>query len=267
MNSIPLIVIEGNTLPEVWEKAVLSTWEKGISIPTEYDREGCPPSKDASVVMSVENPFQEPRIHRAFPAGLEELEIYRQEVVDGIHDHWIAPEEGKWSYTYHQRLFSFPGKKIVDQIEYIMAKLAETPYTRRAQAITWEPTTDPGSEDPPCLQRIWFRIFPLEKGKGSLNMHTYWRSRDGFKAAFMNMFALTDLQKRIAEGISERRGEKITAGRYVDICDSFHIYGYYFEEFQKFLDTMNKRTFEDRTWNSEFAEPFFANILKGGAKE
>jgi len=33
------------------------------------------------------------RIHRAFPGGLEDLEIYRQEVVDGVHDHWIAPRK------------------------------------------------------------------------------------------------------------------------------------------------------------------------------
>ena len=46
-------------------------------------------------LWSVEDPFAEPRIHRAFPGGLEDLEIYRQEVVDGVHDHWIAPQEGQ----------------------------------------------------------------------------------------------------------------------------------------------------------------------------
>jgi len=262
-----VLTIEGNTLPEVWERAVIETWEEGISIPTEYDREDCPPSKDATVIMSVENPFQEPRIHRAIPSGLEELEVYRQEVVDGIHDHWIAPEEGKWSYTYHQRLFSFPGKKTIDQIKYVIEKLAEIPYTRRAQVITWNPTTDPGSEDPPCLQRIWFRIFPLDEGKGRLNMHTYWRSRDGFKAAFMNMFALTDLQRRVAEEISKRRGEEIAVGQYMDTTDSFHIYGNYFAEFEKFLDTVKKRKFTERTWSTEFAKPFFENVPKEGVKK
>jgi thymidylate synthase len=207
--------------------------------------------------------MSESRIHRAFPGGLEDLEIYRQEVVEGVHDHWINPREGKWTYTYHRRLFSFDaGGKTIDQINYIAAKLSQRPYSRRAQAITWNPHQDPFTDDPPCLQRLWCRITEEKDGAWILNMNSHWRSRDAYKAAFMNMFALTDLQRAIAQRISKLSKKPVGIGRYVDITDSFHIYGSYYNEFEKFLNLVSKRSFEDRTWTSEFAQSFFQEAKK-----
>ncbi len=257
---LPVIKVEGATLPEAWEMAVMSVWDNGVSVPTEYDKPGNPPSREATMIIVVRDPFAEPRIHRAFPGGLEELEVYRQEVVDGVHDHWIDPEAGKWTYTYHKRLFDYEaGGKAHDQIAYIIDKLSESTFSRRAQAITWNVELDPPTDAPPCLQRIWCRL--LEDGDGGLSlcMNTHWRSRDAYKAAFMNIFALTDLQRAIAEKLSEKTGRSIRVGRYTDISDSFHIYGSYFSEFEGFLNLVQKRAFEERTWNSSFAEEFFEN--------
>ena len=127
---IPVIKVEGRTLPEVWEKAVIETWNKGLDIITEYDKEDDPPSKDCTMIMVAREPLSEPVIHRAFPGSLEDLEIYRQEVVHGIHDHWINPEEGKWTYTYHKRLFDYEieGER-VKQMDYIIKKLSENSGT------------------------------------------------------------------------------------------------------------------------------------------
>lgn len=257
--NIPALFVSGKTLPEAWEKAVLECWEKGASVRTEYDKPGDPPSRDCTMMWVVEEPFAEPRIHRAFPGGLEDLEIYRQEVIDGIHDHWIAPEEGKWTYTYHQRLFAHETEgKTIDQIDYIVDKLSRSGYSRRAQAITWNVALDPQTDDPPCLQRVWCRLLPGDDGRSVLNMNTHWRSRDAFKAAYMNIFALTELQKTIAGRISERTGVEIRIGRYADLVDSFHIYGSYFRDFEGFLKLVEKRTFAERTWDSAYAEPVFA---------
>lgn len=258
-NEIPVLKVEGRTLPETWEKAVLTTWREGLDIKTEYDKPEDPPSKDSTMIMVVNEPMTEPRIHRAFPGGLEDLEVYRQEVVSGIHDHWIKPEEGKWTYTYHQRLAAFPGKsgEAIDQIGYIIEKLSRTPHTRRAQGITWDPRTDPVTDDPPCLQRIWCRLVKTGDGRYSLNMNTHWRSRDAYKASFMNIFALTDLQRMIAAEIAKNTGAEVTVGRYVDISDSFHIYGSYFEDFNNFIKRVNQRPFSEKTWSTEFAKSFF----------
>jgi len=266
--SIPALFVQAKTLPEAWEKAVLACWQHGVDIKTEYDRPDDPASKDCTMMWVCEDPFAEPRIHRAFPGGLEDLEIYRQEVVVGVHDHWIAPEEGKWTYTYHKRLFCYEiESQVVDQIQYMIDKLSEAGHTRRAQAITWNPKLDPPTDDPPCLQRVWCRMLADEQGQLVLNMNTHWRSRDAYKAAYMNAFAFTDLQRRMADQIAKKIGQPVAVGRYVDLVDSFHIYGSYFKQFEGFLKSVQPRSFAERTWPSSFAEPMFEEARERLAAE
>jgi len=147
-------------------------------------------------------------------------------------------------------------------MNYIISKLSEVPYSRRGQAITWNAKLDPFTDDPPCLQRIWGRIIKTADDKMCLDMNTHWRSRDAYKASFMNIFALTDLQKTLAQKLSEKMQREISVGRYVDITDSFHIYGSYHEEFNNFLKLIESRPFEQRTWQTKFAEPFFKKARK-----
>mgnify|MGYP003730419163 FL=1 len=250
-NMVPVIKIEGANISSVWEKSVLAVWEKGIEIKTEYDRNYDQPSKDCTMIMVIKDPFSEPRIHLGFPGGFEDLEKYRQEVVNGIHDHWIDPKENKWTYTYHDRLFNYhlPEEnynKKINQIEYIIEKLSTSNYSRRAQAITWIPFYDVFTYDPPCLQRIWCRILNI-KNKKYLIMSSHWRSRDAYRAAFMNIFGLTCLQKYIADKISEKTGEKVEVGQYTDISDSYHIYGESFDDFEnRFLKTIKERDFYNK---------------------
>jgi thymidylate synthase len=266
---IPVISITADCLPQAWEKAVVAVWDKGLEIKTQYDKPGDPPSKDATVIITITDPFTEPRIHKNFPGGPAELEAYRQEVVDGIHDNWIDPAAGKWTYTYHQRLFAYcpvenpqvPNiQSKIDQIQYIIDKLSEVSHTRRAQAITWMPNIDPATEHPPCLQRIWCRLVTDNNGKMSLNMNTHWRSRDLYKAWFMNVYAITELQRIIAERISEKINQQITIGRYVDINDSLHIYGSYFNEVSKEIEKMQQSPFTERSWQS--TQPAFEMMTK-----
>jgi thymidylate synthase len=251
--TLPVVHIVADNLAEGWEKAVLACWEQGARIRTQYDEEGEPESRDVSLFLVVRDAFAEPRLHRAFPGGIVELEVYRREVVDGIHDHWIRPEEGMWEYTYHERLAAYkvPGIEVpINQLQYMVEALSAAPHTRRAQAITWQPWQDAGIHDPACLQRVWCRVF----GDG-LVMNIHMRSNDAFKAAFMNMYAFTDLQRALAAQVSERLGRPIRPTQYAHIADSFHIYGEDFADFERFLETLSKRTFEERTWKtSDVAE-------------
>jgi thymidylate synthase len=230
---------------------------KGCDIRTQYDKPEDPPSKDATMTIVVQDPLKEPLIHKDFPGGPEDLQEYVMEVLDGIKDHLVRdckdPEDTRWEYTYHQRLFKYevPAVGIFDQVETLCRKLAETPYTRRAQAITWKVWEDNDCYDPACLQSIWCRILE-EEGEPALSMNVRFRSNDAYKAAFMNMFALTRLQQRIASRVSEMQGHEIKVGRYCHQADSYHIYGSYFREFKgRFLGALEKRSFEQRTLRYE----------------
>ena len=236
------------SLPAAWEQAVTACWEQGESFPTEYDHDGDPNSRDVSVLIHVTKPFDEPRIHRAFPGGLDDLEKYRSEVLFGVHDHWVDPAAGKWEYTYHERIFEYkvPSLGIFDQIKASVEKLKAVPYTRRAQAVTWQVWNDMTIHDPSCLQRLWFRI-----ADDKLHMNVHMRSNDAFKAAFMNMYAFTELQRVMAAEIG------VAPGEYMHIADSFHIYGSYFEDFEGFRKCIANREPEDRVYNTEECLPFF----------
>ena len=61
---VPALRVEGTTLPEAWEKSVLAAWTQGVSVPTEYDKPGAPPSRDTTMMIVVHEPMLEPRIHR-----------------------------------------------------------------------------------------------------------------------------------------------------------------------------------------------------------
>jgi thymidylate synthase len=81
VKGIPIILVEKETLPEAWEEAVIRTWQEGVSVRTEYDKPNDPLSRDCTMVIVVNAPFKEPRIHRAFPGGLDSLEVDRKSVV------------------------------------------------------------------------------------------------------------------------------------------------------------------------------------------
>ena len=267
---IPVLLVEGDGLAEAWERSLLALHEQGCVVATQYDKPGDPPSKDCSMTIVVRDPLGEPMIHRDMPGGLEDLQEYVLEVVEGTKDHLVRdsagdPDDTRWEYTYHQRLFAYqvPGlAEATDQIELVAAKLAESPHTRRAQAITWQVWEDNHCYDPACLQSIWCRLLQGEDDAWLLNTNVRFRSNDAYKAAFMNMFALIQLQRRIADRIAELSGLNVTLGRYVHQADSYHLYGSYFREFQeRFLKLVKKRSFEERTFRYEDMRPLMDEAI------
>jgi len=225
-----LELIKAEFLPEAWEKSIVAVWEKGSKIYTEYGEY----SLDLPIAIRVEKPFSEPRIHlKGVVVGkLKQLFEYVDEVLEGVND-WRVGKD--WHYTYHERLFNYttPDGTVIDQIKYVVEKLSKTPYSRRAQAITWMPWKDINADSPPCVQRLWFRVID-EK----LALHVHMRSNDAMKAAFMNMYALTELQRLVAKSIG------VEPGYYLHIADSYHIY--------------------ERDW--KWAEKFVKQVKEGSSK-
>jgi thymidylate synthase len=257
MSGIPVLFAEGDCIARAWENALLRLYESGCNMQTQYDKPDDPPSKDATLMFVVHEPLSEPMIHRDFPGGFEELQEYVMEVCEGIKDHCVRdpndPQDTRWEYTYHQRLFRYEAPTLapIDQIEHVCRQLARTPYTRRAQAVTWKVWEDNSCYDPACLQSVWCRIIE-ESGRRVLSMNVRFRSNDAYKAAFMNVFALVQLQARIAARIAELSGQPVAVGRYCHVADSFHIYGSNLKEFEaRFLGAVQNRSFEQRTMRYE----------------
>lgn len=257
MKNIPVLHVEGESIAEVWENSLKELWMNGIKIKTMYDKPNDPPSLDCTMVLCIKNPLSEPMIHKDMPMGVEDLQEYVMEVCDGIKDHWIRktddPTDTKWQYTYHQRLFSYVCEKdslIIDQIESVCQQIAKTPFTRRAQAVTWKVWEDPNCYDPACLQSIHCRCLEDDDGSQTLNYNVRFRSNDAYKAAQLNMFAITMLASRMAKRIEDLSGKKTIVGRYMHMSDSYHLYGSYMEEFKnRFLKNLKDKTFEDRSIN------------------
>jgi len=257
MSGIPVLHVEADCIARAWEDSLIELQKKGCDVRTQYDKPGDPPSKDATMIITVTDPLKEPMIHRDFPGGPEELQEYVMEVSEGIKDHLVRepdnPEDSRWEYTYHQRLFSYtvPTRSPINQIEALCHKLAEAPHTRRAQAVTWKVWEDNACYDPACLQSLWCRI--TEENDGPVvSMNVRFRSNDAYKAAFMNIFALVEIQRRIAARVGELMGRTVRLGRYCHMADSYHLYGSYFREFEeRFLRSLEKRTFAQRTMRYE----------------
>ena len=118
----------------------------------------------------------------------------------------------------------------INQIDYIVQKLKKSPYSRRAQAITWRPLVDPYHVDPPCLQRIYMRI-----KEEKLIMQTTWRSRDLFRAWEANVNGMIRIQKSVADQLG------VEIGHYLDFSNSLHIYGVNIPEVIDMFNRMKNR--------------------------
>lgn len=276
MKNIPVVSITGKTLAETFEKALTALYKEGTQFKTQYDKPGDPLSLDCTMNMTVLEPESDPMVHMAFPGGIEDLKEYVLEL-KGFKNHWVKnmndKKDTRWEYTYHGRLKNYGvwnelqngkssevGPFKVDQIESVINKLSEQPFTRQAQMITWMPNLDNKCYDPPCLQSLWYRILEDEEGIYWLNCNIRFRSNDAWGANFMNMFGFIQFNKEIiAAGVSEKTGKTVKLGRLNWQADSFHIYGKDIKTAkERLFDRTEEMSFEERTM--PFNDPFIREM-------
>ena len=270
MNNIPVLHVTGDSLAETYEAALVKLYNEGIRFKTQYDKPGDPLSLDCTLNATVLDPETDPMIHQAFPGGIDELKEYVMEL-KGFKDHWVKnmndPQDTRWEYTYHGRLQRYGswkelasenGNQVrkdvgfqIDQVEHVIQKLVDQPFTRQAQMITWMPNHDLQVYDPPCLQSLWYRIIEDEAGVQWLNCNIRFRSNDAWGASFMNMFGFIRFNREvIADEITSRCGKEVRLGRMNWQADSYHIYGKDIEQAKAMLfDRLDSMTMEERTFN------------------
>jgi hypothetical protein len=64
------------TVSLAWERSLIELHEKGCALKTEYEKPADPPSKDATMIITITDPLSEPMIHKDFPGGPAELQEY-----------------------------------------------------------------------------------------------------------------------------------------------------------------------------------------------
>lgn len=276
------ISINKDSVGEAWLESMIRVINYGNTIKTEYDRKEDPPSFDATVMVNIRYPLLKPiqrngKILKIKSKFGNRYEVYGniadtyligsiqsgyiEEIIDGVNDHLIQESETSYPYSYHDRIFNYSAyskedvKHVnhwfsktndimpnVNQMDYIIRKLKQSSYSRRAQAITWRPYADPYRDDGPCLQRIWCRVID-----DKLTMATTWRSRDLFKAWEANVNGMIQLQKMIAKEL------EVEVGNYIDISNSLHIYGKDIKELVDILERIFIREKNEYTINRQMA--------------
>jgi thymidylate synthase len=281
MNNIPVIHVVEKNLAEAYEQALIRLYNEGTRFRTQYDKSGDPESLDCTMNITILEPEADPMIHQAFPGGIEDLKEYELEL-KGFKDHWVKnmndPGDTRWEYTYHGRLQRYGSWKEltdhggekeridvgfqVDQIENVIHKLVDQPYTRQAQMITWMPNHDLRVYDPPCLQSLWYRILEDENGTQWLNCNIRFRSNDAWGANFMNMFGFIRFNREvIADEVARRSGKKVQLGRLNWQADSYHIYGRDIKQAKEMLfDRVSSMSLEERTFN--FHDDFIQDMYR-----
>jgi thymidylate synthase len=71
MKGIPVLHAEGDSIARAWENSLIALHAHGCTIKTQYDKPEDPPSKDATMVITITDPLSEPMIHKDFPGGQE----------------------------------------------------------------------------------------------------------------------------------------------------------------------------------------------------
>jgi len=219
--------VEGKTIAETWLKVLDTVLKWGEIKPTEYGVR----QKEALDVIAVVN--SQGNLPEWLPVKKEEIEAY-------CKNFFGREKPSSVDYTYGERLFSLEftsvnpktvekaareSEAVFNQIEWVVSKLKEKPYTRRAIAVTWRHERDSQSENPPCLVEI---VWNVKQGK--LYQTCTFRSHDIYRAWLFNVFALRRLQEEIAERLGLQPGSLIV------LSVSAHVYESNWEEAERLVE-------------------------------
>ena len=202
-------LIEAPTLATAHERIIKYILESGYY---QYSEDKEHTVETDCITAYIDTPFRPDRISKYAPQQEMAAKEYARQLIEG--------SSNKFDYTYHDQLFKWHEyhihgiKKVHNQVRYIIDKLTEAPETRRAVAIVFDPMKHQYTDESvPCLQMMQL----LYRG-GRLHMRTVFRSNDMLTASGLNMYALTQLQKYIADELD------YNIGSYTHIVLTPHIY-------------------------------------------
>ena len=139
---------------------------------------------------------------------------FQQQRCDEYARQVLTDWPSEFDYTYHERLFEYPGCGCrINQIYLAIERLKAEPTSRRAIGITWNPPIDTRRQHVPCLQMVQYLI-----RNGKLNCIAVFRSNDVLSAFGPNAYGLIRLQEYVAKEVG------VPMGTYTHIVTVPHLY-------------------------------------------
>jgi len=248
-------LIEAKTLGEAWEKACILMMKEGTERYVEAPEYKIL-TKDSPLIIKVSEPFFEPRLSPKANVTKEQADEYSKKMIFGSG----KENENSFDYTYFARLRCYPdcpvraflpnvtgskeelekelrkispdGKCLVERIDQVekAIKIFKKDPTRRTVVLhTWIPFRDLMKFGPkrektssPCVLLVYPQLVEQK-----LHLFVVMKTNDLYNAWPENAYALTNLQKYIADEIG------VGTGTYTHFSVSMHIYQDMFKEVKK----------------------------------
>ena len=235
--------VEASSLPEAYQEMYLRLGEMGEWSEKESYAVGKKVDRilECESRVAISNVLREPIVSLAFP-GVGDLATYVGDVLLGSKDYVIG---SGYDYTYHDRIFHRVGGP-GGQVAYVIRKLMDACFSNRAQLSTWIPEVDSRIDGPPCFQRGWFKV-----EDGVLHFETDWRSREFVYAWYENIIGMAGLAMLVRDCLRDYSGLELSDEiRYVDKCNSLHVYERDYDDFERTRSTIIQRAGAVDAWNS-----------------
>jgi thymidylate synthase len=204
-------MVRGRTIAQAWLLLVDLVMKFGAVKETEY------PQKQKEILNTLAVIDEDDTsIYDCYDFTDEQLKKYLPTILS-------AEKPATVSYTYGERLFRHEDELKSNQMQMAIEHLKKAPHTRRAVAFTWR-VGDAKEEHPPCFTQVSWNI-----QNNILYQTVVFRSHDIFGAWPMNLLALKELQKKVADEVGA------AAGPITCLSVSAHIYENKWAEAEKIL--------------------------------
>ena len=171
-----------------WIRVVRKIMDSGM---IRVDERGSETKWHDNVMIHIADPYTD-RVSEKYPFSEGVLkEKYSTQLLN--------PDRMDFDYTYGERLNAWGDE--INQIDYVIAKLKESPNSRRAIATTWDPRKDTVVDEVPCLNHFVFMV-----REGLLDVSVMIRSNDMYGAWPANVYALGDLLTYVSEKTGIKQG-------------------------------------------------------------
>jgi thymidylate synthase len=174
--------IKAKTPEDGWIRVIRKIMDSGM---IRVDERGSKTRWHDNIMIHIVDPYSE-RVSKKYPFSETVLrEKYATQLLN--------PDRMDFDYTYGERLNAW-GPETINQVDYVISKLTESPNSRRAVMTTWDPRKDTHVDEVPCLNHFVFMA-----REGLIDLSVMIRSNDMYGAWPANVYALGELLTYVSQ--------------------------------------------------------------------